>query len=76
MKAWEMGLPPYWMKINIQQAPKCFKKKRPEAAKKMPIRMDDLFGALLILGVGLGLATIAFFMENVILFHQKRLLTT
>jgi hypothetical protein len=49
------------MKINIQQAPKCFKKKRPEAVKKMPIRMDDLFGALLILGVGLGLATMAFF---------------
>ncbi|XP_046452807.1 uncharacterized protein LOC124200581 [Daphnia pulex] len=41
MKAWEMGLPPYWMKINIQQAPKCFTKKRPETAKKKPIGMDD-----------------------------------
>jgi hypothetical protein len=59
------------MKINIQQAPKCFKKKRPEAAKKMPIRMDDLFGAFLILGVGLGLATMAFFMEIIISYYQR-----
>ncbi|EFX78831.1 hypothetical protein DAPPUDRAFT_104959 [Daphnia pulex] len=71
MKAWEMGLPPYWMKISIQQAPKCFNKKRSEAAKKKPIGMNDLFGAFLILGVGLGLATMAFFMENFISCCQR-----
>jgi ionotropic glutamate receptor len=71
MKAWEMGFLPYWMKINIQKAPKCFTKKRPETAKKKPIGMDDLFGAFLILGVGLGLATMAFFMENLISCYQR-----
>ncbi|EFX78830.1 hypothetical protein DAPPUDRAFT_320132 [Daphnia pulex] len=74
IKAWEMGLPPYWMKISIQQAPKCFNKKRSEAAKKKPIGMDDLFGAFLILSVGLGLATIAIFMENFISCFQRKAL--
>jgi ionotropic glutamate receptor len=64
------------MKINIQKAPKCFTKKRPETAKKKPIGMDDLFGAFLILGVGLGLATMAFFMENLVLFPRKHVLKT
>jgi hypothetical protein len=33
--------------------------------------MDDLFGAFLILGVGLGLATMAFFMEIIISYYQR-----
>nr|CAH0099265.1 unnamed protein product [Daphnia galeata] len=51
MKVWETGLPNYWKKVSIHQAPKCFTNRRPEAAKKMPIRLNDLLGAFLILAV-------------------------
>ena len=68
MKIWEMGLPQHWKKVSIHQAPKCFSNRRPDAAKKMPIRLNDLFGAFLILGLGLGLATLTFFIENIIKF--------
>ena len=64
MKVWETGLPNYWKNYwKFHQAPKCFTNRRPEAAKKMPIRLNDLFGAILILGFGLGLATLTFFTE-------------
>jgi glutamate receptor, ionotropic, invertebrate len=71
MQAWEMGFLPYWMEISIEQAPKCFTKKRPETAKKTPIGMEDLFGAFLILGVGSGLATFTFFLENIFVIYQR-----
>jgi hypothetical protein len=70
MKVWETGLPNYWKKVSIHQAPKCFTNRRPEAAKKMPIRLNDLLGAFLILGFGLGLATLTFFTENIIMFYH------
>ena len=70
MKVWEMGLPQHWKKVSIHQAPKCFTNRRPEAAKKMPIKLNDLFGAFLILGLGLGLATLTFFTENIIMFYH------
>nr|CAH0112523.1 unnamed protein product [Daphnia galeata] len=70
MKIWETGLPNYWKKISIHQAPKCFSNRRPEAAKKMPIRLNDLLGAFLILGLGFGLATLTFFIENIFMFYH------
>jgi hypothetical protein len=66
MKAWDVGLAHHWMKISIQQAPKCFIKNWPDAARKMPIRIKDLFGAFLILGVGLGIATPIFLIERIL----------
>jgi hypothetical protein len=68
MELWETGLPQYWVKNSIPRAPKCFEKKKlRRTAIPKPIRLDDLAGAFLILGVGVGLATFFFLMEIIII---------
>lgn len=67
MELWETGLPQYWVKNSIPRAPKCFEKISPrKAAIPKPIRLDDLAGAFLVMGVGVSVATFFFLMENII----------
>jgi ionotropic glutamate receptor len=69
MELWETGLPQYWVKNSMPRAPKCFEKtKLRRTANPKPIRLDDLAGAFFILGVGVGLATFFFLVENMIRF--------
>ncbi|XP_046635994.1 ionotropic receptor 93a-like [Daphnia pulicaria] len=69
MELWETGLPEYWVKNSMPRAPKCFEKtKLRRTAIPKPIGLDDLAGAFFILGVGVGLATFFFLVENMIRF--------
>ncbi|XP_046447431.1 glutamate receptor ionotropic, kainate 2-like isoform X2 [Daphnia pulex] len=66
MELWETGLPQYWVKNSIPRASQCFEKTNlRKSAIPKPIRLDDLAGAFLILGVGVSLATFFFLMENI-----------
>ncbi len=68
MELWETGLPQYWVKNSIPRAPKCFEKTNlRKSAIPKPIRLNDLAGAFLILGVGVGLATFFFLIEYIII---------
>jgi hypothetical protein len=72
MELWESGLPPFWVKNGMPKAPKCFAKKNPRenSARQNAIRLDDLTGAFLILGIGFGLTTFVFLLENIIGFRR------
>jgi hypothetical protein len=60
----------------MPQAPKCFQKTNlPNTAIPKPIQLGDLTGAFLILGVGFGLATFFFLMENIIRCRSLRTAT-
>jgi hypothetical protein len=66
VKLWESGLTYFWGNIAIgkNKATECFQKKRQKSsAQQVPIRLTDLTSAFLILGIGLGLAIIAFVHE-------------
>ena len=76
MRAWEMGLPQHWMKTTSKQAPECSTKNRPEAARKRPIRINDLTGAFLVFGIGMGLALLAFLMEKIVYFPRRNMLAS
>ncbi|XP_046447449.1 uncharacterized protein LOC124196410 [Daphnia pulex] len=76
LQLWETGLPQHWVKSSMPQAPKCFQKTNlPNTAIPKPIKLGDLTGAFLILGVGFGLATFFFLMENIIRCRSLRTAT-
>ena len=64
---WESGLVDYWTKDVTPKAENCFATKRPkkESIKLVPIHLYDLTSAFLILGIGIGLATLCFLLELV-----------
>jgi ionotropic glutamate receptor len=75
MDLWETGLPRHWVRNFVPQAPnKCLAKKnlKEKSVRRGAIRLDDLMGAFLILGVGVGLATLAFVLEKIIYFRSQR----
>jgi hypothetical protein len=75
MEVWETGLPPFWVKNAMPQAQKCFSKSKPlSSSRQVPIRLDDLTGAFLILGIGIGLATITFLIEKILKFTQPTMI--
>lgn len=80
MELWETGLPPFWVKNGMPRAPKCFatRNRGENSARQGAIRLDDLTGAFLILGIGFGLATFAFLLEKIIgfYFYYRRLTST
>ena len=51
---------------------KCLDKKE-KAAKEVPIKLVDLTSAFLILGIGLGLATLCFLIEIIVAKYQKEM---
>ncbi|KZS03572.1 Uncharacterized protein APZ42_033783 [Daphnia magna] len=66
VELWETGLPQYWVKNALPRAPKCFAKIKfkQNSARQVPIQLNDLTGAFLILGIGVGLATFTFLVEK------------
>ncbi|XP_046447217.1 glutamate receptor ionotropic, kainate 2-like [Daphnia pulex] len=78
MELWETGLPPFWVKNGMPRAPKCFAKRKSgeNSARQGAIRLDDLSGAFLILGIGFGLATLAFLLEKMFGFNDRRVTST
>ncbi|XP_057369972.1 glutamate receptor 1-like [Daphnia carinata] len=75
VEIWETGLPRRWSNDENPRAPQCFAKEKPRAnlTGQVPIRLIDLMGAFLILGVGIGLATIVFLVEKIIFFKNRRM---
>ena len=65
MDMWEFGLIDYWIKDVTPKAEKCFATTHPkkESIKLVPIHLHDLTSAFLILGIGIGLATLCYLLE-------------
>lgn len=65
IEAWEIGLPFFLVKMNTPQAPQCFAKMQAHSnsARQVAIRMIDLIGVFLFLGIGLGTAMSVFLIE-------------
>ena len=73
MELWETGLIVIWMKNVVPRAPKCFAKTKPRAnsTRQVTIKTMDLAAPFFILGIGLGLATIAFLVEIIIHYNHR-----
>ena len=71
-EVWESGLPSFWVKQNMPKAPKCFGKIEPQTTRvqKVPIRLQDMKGAFIVLAVGIGLATFMFLVEIIINYYK------
>ena len=71
MAMWEYGLLDHWVEeaFHIPGAEKCFVKEK--STKKAAIKLVDLTGAFLILGIGLGLATLCFLIERIVFVYQR-----
>ena len=68
MDMWELGLMRHWVKELTPKAEICFAAKNQEkTARQVPIRLSDLISAFLILGIGLGLATLIFLLDLIFL---------
>ena len=66
MDLWEFGLIPHWIKEATPKADECFTRKKTEKSIRLvPIHLNDLISAFLILGIGIGLATLVFLLETV-----------
>ena len=66
MDLWEFGLVEHWMKDVTPKAEECFTaKKRDKSIPQIPIRLGDVISAFLILGIGIGSATLYFLLELV-----------
>ena len=67
MQLWETGLLDKFVNdyFNVPNAEKCFSKKK-SSAKDVPIKLVDLTGAFLILGIGLGAGILCFLIELVV----------
>jgi hypothetical protein len=65
MDLWESGLMLFWVKNlpTIPKANECFADKKNQVSRLAPIQLSDLTSAFLILGIGLGLATLSFLVE-------------
>ena len=72
MDLWEFGLIRYWVNELAPKAEECFATKKKEKSVKLkPIYLYDLISAFLILGIGIGLATLCFLLE-VLYARMKR----
>jgi hypothetical protein len=68
MDLYESGLCQFWVKQlpSIPKAEECFANdKRRVVSRPAPIQLTDLTSAFLILGIGIGLATLAFLLETI-----------
>ena len=74
IELWETGLPPLWTKNSLPPAPICFAKAKSNTSNKVPIRLNDLTGPFLVLGIGLSLSIFLFLME-IIFFNFRKLMT-
>ena len=56
----------------MPHAPKCFDKIKPQITRvqKVPIRLQDLKGAFLVLAAGIGLATFIFIVETIVNYYR------
>ena len=76
MTLWESGLPKFWMNVVIPRN-ECSAKIKPrrqnQATRRLvgPIKLNDLNGVFLILGIGAGLATFVFLIEKIIHFRRQ-----
>jgi hypothetical protein len=72
MDMWEFGLFDHFIKdaFRTGNADECFAQQR-KWAKNVPIKLVDLSGAFFILGIGLGLAILCFFIELVIVTKYR-----
>ena len=69
MDLWEFGLIPYFIKEITPKAYECFApEKTDKTVRLVPIYLYDLTSAFLILGIGVGLATLTFLLE---IFYVK-----
>jgi hypothetical protein len=70
MDLWESGLMRYWINTQptIPKADQCFADNKRRISRLSPIQLSDLTSAFLILGIGVGLATLSFLLE---LIHSK-----
>ena len=65
MDLWESGLMRFWVNNLIPKAYECFADNKRRVARLSPIQLSDLTSAFLILGIGVGLATLSFLLELV-----------
>lgn len=74
MLLWESGQLPFWVKNDVPPARKCFAQSNPRRnlSQQVPIQLKDLMSAFFILGIGLGLATLAFLVEKIIHLKTRR----
>lgn len=74
MDLWESGLMRFWVNSQptIPKADQCFADSKPRISRLVPIQLSDLTSAFLILGIGIGLATLSFVSE-LIFFRLNRL---
>ena len=74
MQIWEFALIEKFISdsFSIPNAEKCFAKKG-KSAKDVPIKLVDLTGAFLILGIGLGLGILCFFIELIIGKYRREM---
>lgn len=63
MDLWESGHVRSWVRGVIPRADECFASNHQKTAGQVAIRLTDLTSAFLILGIGLGTATIIFLLE-------------
>jgi hypothetical protein len=73
MDLWESGLMRFWVNSQptIPKADQCFADSKPRISRLVPIQLSDLTSAFLILGIGIGLATLSFVSE-LIFFRLNR----
>ncbi|XP_046454942.1 glutamate receptor 3-like [Daphnia pulex] len=66
----ETGLIRFWTNNlpTIPKADECFAENKRRVSRPVPIQLTDLISAFLILGIGLGLATLIFLLEKI---HSK-----
>lgn len=76
MDLWESGMVRFWVKNLIPRSDECFASKESRAsARQVAIHLQDLMGAFLILGIGLGLATLCYLLELIYyskLYYQQK----
>jgi hypothetical protein len=65
MNLWESGFMMFWVRNlpTIPKANECFADEKNRVSRLVPIRLSDLTSAFLILGIGIGLATLSLLLE-------------
>ena len=72
---WEFGLVVHWMQEAIPKAEECLTTKtKDKSIRLVPIHLYDLASAFLILGIGLGLATLYLLIELIQVRLKRHLL--
>nr|CAH0101189.1 unnamed protein product [Daphnia galeata] len=67
LEIWEAGLVRFWVKNlpTIPKADECLTENKRKVSRLVPIQLSDLTSAFLILGIGIGLATLVFLLETI-----------